>query len=132
MSVLVAMFGLLGPRAVAAPAPAAAAARMDWLDHFITLAQDMIWLMGGDAQDLDRSSPDTAMSSFRQSCAGLNVPQDLSESDRAELLALANEMDALLDEPPGNASSNEVDLTESTVSRIRLGISSLAGRRSSP
>ncbi|MCC6677702.1 MAG: hypothetical protein IT436_11205 [Phycisphaerales bacterium] len=124
-----------GPAAaIAAPVPSACTetARADWLDLFVSVMQDVLWLMGGDAQDIDTGSPDKAMAGFRARAAELGVPAGLSSTDAAALRAAIDRMDVLLSDAPNTASEDEVRLTRSTLSQLRAAPTESSLTRSSP
>lgn len=122
------------PRADAARPGAAAGvdlvARADWLDLFVSVMHDVLWLMGGDAEGCDTSSPDKAMAGFRARFVQIGVPSGLPAEQAEALASAAARMDAVLQNTPANANENEVRLTRSMIAQLHAAPAQ--GSRSSP
>lgn len=114
------------------PAGPGVVARMDWLFDFVVVMQDVLWLMGGDAQGIDCSAPDPAMRGFRARCSELGVPQNLSESARQRLRAALDRLDLLLADAPNTASDEEIRLTQNTIAQLRPAVAVGSSGRFSP
>lgn len=108
------------------------AAQTGWLDLFVSVMQEVLWHMGGDAVGCDTSSPDKAMAGFRSRFNQIGVPSGLSPQDKAALAAAASEMDELLANAPLNASDLEVRLTRSTIAPLQSVPVESSQIRSSP
>lgn len=129
LGVVAGFAGAAPARPAAAPAHAASLeARADWLDLFVSIMQDVLWQMGGDAQGLDTSTPDRAMASFRARFVQLNAPAPSS----AALKSTVNQMDALLAEAPAEASAHEIQQTRAVISPLRAEPAVGSLTRSSP